>query len=163
MARTCLDDATWASLRTVVQRIPRVWKTDDEAMRRFFEAVLWIARTGAPWRDLPEEFGLWPSVFHRFRRWTKRGWWDLVWEHLHPMCPADGVVFADSTTCKAHRSATGAAGSNQTDECLGRSRGGLCSKLHACVDDTGAVLRIRPSPGQHSDLRHAWPLLSGDQ
>ena len=161
MTRTSLDDALWASLMLTMQQIPHAWKRDEAALRRFVEAALWIGRTGAPWRDLPGDLGCWPSVYHRFRRWSVRGWWELVFEALRPALPADGLVLLDSTTCKAHRAASGAARSTAEAECLGRSRGGLCSKLHACADGAGRILRLVPSPGQHSDLRHAPALVSG--
>ena len=160
MTRTCLDDAQWTSLRLTMQQIPRAWKCDEVALRRFVEAVLWIGRTGAPWRDLPDELGVWPSVYHRFRRWSVRGWWDLVFEAMRPAVPADGLVLLDSTTCKAQRAASGAARSTAAAEALGRSRGGLCSKLHACADGRGRLLRLIASPGQHSDLRYALALVS---
>src|SRR3954464_9731393 len=152
MTRTSLDDAQWASLMLVIQRIPYAWKRDEAALRRFIEAVLWILRTGAPWRDPPERLGHWPSVYHRWRRWCVRGWCELIFEHLRPMVPADGLVLADSTTCKAHRSASGAAHSTPETESLGRSRGGICSKIHACTDRFGRILRLIDSPGHHSDL-----------
>ena len=57
MARTSLDDAQWVSLMLVMQRIPFAWKRNEAALRRFVEAALWICRTGAPWRDLPEALG----------------------------------------------------------------------------------------------------------
>ena len=161
MTRTSLDDALWASLMLTMQQIPRAWKRDEVALRRFVEAALWIGRTGAPWRDLPDDLGCWPSVCHRFRRWSLRGWWELVFEALRPDLPADGLVLLDSTTCKAHRAASGAARSNAEAQCLGRSRDGLCSKLHACADGAGRILRLVPSPGQHSDLRHARALVLG--
>ena len=160
MARTVLDDATWASLLLIVQRIPHVWKKNEARLRLFVEAVLWVDRTGAPWRDLPCEFGAWPSIFHRFRRWSQRGWWEILFEAGRPSVPLDGFVAADSTTCKAQRAATGAARSTEAQEALGRSRGGLCSKIHACVDGAGRLLRVLASPGQHSDLRYATALLA---
>jgi transposase len=70
------------------------------------------------------------------------------------------LVLADSTTCKAHRSAAGAAHSSPDAESLGRSRGGIGSKIHACTDRFGRILRLIDSPGQHSDLRHVRPLLA---
>jgi transposase len=109
MTRTRLDDAQWVSLMLVMQQIPLAWKRDEAALRRFVEAVLWICRTGAPWRDLPETLGAWSSVYHRWRRWCLRGWWELVFEALRPSLPADGLLLLDSTTCKAHRAASGAA------------------------------------------------------
>ena len=160
MTRTSLDDARWASLWVVIQRIPHAWKRDEAALRRFIEAVLWILRTGAPWRDLPETLGPWPSVYHRWRRWCVRGWSELIFEQLRPAVPDDGLVLADSTTCKAHRAAAGAAHSTAEAEALGKSRGGIGSKIHACTDGRSRILRLIGSPGDHSDLRHARALLA---
>jgi transposase len=161
MIRMSLDDAQWMSVMLVVQQIPHAWKRDEVALRRFVEAALWICRTGAPWRDLPETLGLWSTVYHRWRRWCLRGWWELIFEALRPSVPADGLLLLDSTTCKAHRAASGAAGSAPWAEALGRSRGGLCSKLHVCADGVGRVLRLIASPGHHADLRYASALASG--
>ena len=159
MTRTSLDDAQWTSLMMGIQRIPNAWKRDEAALRRFVEAVVCILRTGAPWRDLPDSLGHWPSVCHRFRRWSVRGWWALIFEPLRPALPAGGLVLADSTTCKAHRSASGAAHSTAEAESLGKSRGGTGSKIHACTDGTGRILRLIDSPGHHSDLRCARALM----
>jgi transposase len=159
-ARSGLDEVTWTSLLTCIYGLPRIWKRDEPALRRFIKGVLWVLRTGAPWRDLPASFGHWASVYHRWRRWCLRGWWEAVFERLRPCIPAAGLVIADSTTCKAHRSAAGAARSSAEAEGLGRSRGGLTSKLHVCVDGTGRVLRLIVSPGQHADLRYARALLA---
>ena len=133
MNRVGPDDAQWMSLMLVVQGIPLVWKRDEAALRCLVEALLWICRTGAPWRDLPERLGLWSSVYHGWRRWCPRGWWELVFEALRPGVPADGLLLLDGTTCKAHRAASGAVGSTAAGEALGRSRGGLCSKMHASM------------------------------
>ena len=132
MTRTSLDDALRVSLMLVLQQIPQVWKRNEAVPRRLIEGALWICRTGAPWRDLPETLGCWSSAYHRWWRWCLRGWWEMIFESLRPSLPADGLLLLDSTTCKAHRAASGAAGSLATAEALGRGRGGLCSKLHAC-------------------------------
>ena len=161
MVRTCLDDAEWASLLLAIQGLPRAWKRDEGALRRFVEAALWICRTGAPWRDLPAALGHWASVYHRWRRWCLRGWWESLFEARRPALPAEGLVLLDSTTCKAHRAASGAAQSPPAVEALGRSRGGLCSKLHGCVDGAGRILGLLASPGNHADLRYAMPLVAG--
>jgi hypothetical protein len=85
----------------------------------------------------------------------------LVFEALRPSLPADGLLLLDGTTCKAFRAASGTVGSTSAAEALGRSRGGLCSKLHACADGAGRVLRLIASPGHHADLRYASALISG--
>ena len=76
--------------------------------RRFVEAILWLARAGAPWRDLPEEFGKWNSVYQRFARWQKRGVWVEVFEELAKDADFE-EVFIDSTVIRVHQHGTGAA------------------------------------------------------
>ena len=68
-------------------------------------AVLWIARSGAPWRDLPERFGLWNSNYQRFRRWAKADVWRKVFEELQE--PDLDWLMIDSTVVRAHQHASG--------------------------------------------------------
>ena len=74
--------------------------------RLFLDAVLWIARTGAPWRDLPERFGESNSVFQRFNRWAKKGVWQRVFDTLQD--PDLEWVMLDATIIRAHVHAAGA-------------------------------------------------------
>lgn len=73
--------------------------------RGFINAVLWIARTGAPWRDLPERFGNWNSVFRRFSRWSQNGVWARIFEHLQD--PDLEWLMLDTTIVRAHQHAAG--------------------------------------------------------
>ena len=80
-----------------------------EDNRRFVEAILWMARVGAPWRDLPEVFGNWNSVFVRFTRWSKSG----AWDHLFAAMADDPdfeYIMIDSTIVRAHQHAAGKKG-----------------------------------------------------
>lgn len=75
--------------------------------RLFVESVLWVARTGSPWRDMPEEFGPWNSVYQRFARWSDKGVWHRVFNELAK--DADfKEAFLDSTIVRAHQHAAGA-------------------------------------------------------
>ena len=76
--------------------------------RLFVEAVLWLARTGSPWRDLPSEFGRWNSVYRRFARWADRGVWQQVFNELSKDADFEDV-FIDSTSVRVHQHAAGAA------------------------------------------------------
>ena len=76
--------------------------------RLFVEAVLWMARTGAPWRDLPPTFGPWNSVFRRFSRWADKGVWQTIFAALCEEVDFE-EVFLDSTIVRAHQHAAGAS------------------------------------------------------
>jgi putative transposase len=80
-----------------------------EDNRLFVNAVMWIAKTGAPWRDLPERFGNWNSVFQRFNRWCRKGVWQRVLEALGAD-PDLEFLLLDSTIVRAHQHAAGAKG-----------------------------------------------------
>jgi transposase len=78
--------------------------------RDFLEALLYLNRTGTPWRDLPAEFGGWDVVYMRFRRWTERGVWRRLWQDLQAEPFADARdLLMDSTTVRAHSHAAGAS------------------------------------------------------
>jgi len=74
--------------------------------RLFIDAVLWVAKTGAPWRDLPERFGNFNSVWRRFSRWARKGVWRKVFEALQD--PDLEWLILDSTVIRAHQHAAGA-------------------------------------------------------
>jgi putative transposase len=71
------------------------------------EGMVWILRTGAPWRDLPKRFGPWQSVYTRFRRWTRQGIWARVLERLAEQQDGESYII-DATIVRAHQDATGA-------------------------------------------------------
>lgn len=79
--------------------------------RLVLDGIFWIARTGAPWRDLPGEFGKWSSVYRQFRRWSVSGLWDAMLEALNATGAAQSSVqMIDSTIVRAHQHAAGAKG-----------------------------------------------------
>jgi transposase len=80
------------------------WVAEDN--RRFIDAVLYVAKTGVPWRDLPERFGNWNSVWRRFGRWARKGTWGRVFEALQD--PDLEWLILDSTVVRAHPHAAGA-------------------------------------------------------
>ncbi len=73
--------------------------------RQFLNGVLWIARSGAPWRDLPDRYGNWNSVYQRFGRWAKKGVWQAIFDALQE--PDLDWLLLDSTIVRAHQHAAG--------------------------------------------------------
>ena len=109
MDRTVLSDVQWERIAPVVpgkDGDPGRSGTDN---RLFVEAVLWVARTGAPWRDLPSGFGNWNSVFRRFRRWAQKGVFDSIFEALSGD-PDFEYVMIDGTIIRVHQHGAGAKG-----------------------------------------------------
>ncbi len=107
MARLNLRDDQWERIENLLPGKPGDRGRTAGDNRLFVEAVLWMARSGAPWRDLPEECGPWNSVYQRFARWQQRG----VWQRLFAALAADAdceEVFIDSTIIRAHQHAAGA-------------------------------------------------------
>jgi transposase len=129
--------------------------------RRFIDAVLWIAKTGAPWRDLPEHFGKWNTVWRRFDRWARRGVWQGLFGAFQD--PDLEWLVLDSTIVRAHPHAAGARKSSggQAAQSLGRSRGGFGTKIHAAVSGLLLPVVLLLSAGQEADVSHAKPLLAG--
>ena len=109
MIRRELTDAQWARIEKLVPGKEGDKGRHGEDYRLFVDAVLWIARTGAPWRDLPPEFGNWNSQFQRFRRWARKGVWESLFKELSVESDSEYLLI-DSTIVRTHQHAAGAKG-----------------------------------------------------
>ena len=107
MLRLLLRDDQWERIESLLQGKEGDRGRTGADNRLFVEAVLWIARTGVPWRDLPPEFGPWNSVFRRFSRWADKGVWQKIFVTLSEDADFE-EVFLDSTIVRAHQHAAGA-------------------------------------------------------
>lgn len=107
MDRLVLGDDQWGRIAPHVIGDERTRGSSGRDNRMFVEAVLWIVRTGSPWRDLPDVFGGWNSVFRRFSRWSAKGVW---WRIFAAMAddPDFEYLIVDSTIVRAHQHASGA-------------------------------------------------------
>ena len=109
--RLLLTDESWKALEDIIDDVKSAAGAPPETTDRVFvEAILYRARVGCPWRDLPKCFGEWDAVYNRFRRWEEIGVWEALCERL----PEDGLdaikaLFIDSTIIRAHQHAAGAA------------------------------------------------------
>lgn len=107
MARVWLRDDHWERISGMLPGKAGDRGRRGRDNRLFVEAVLWMARTGSPWRDLPAEFGAWNSVFRRFARWSDAGVWERVFATLAQEADFQ-EVFLDTTIVRAHQHAAGA-------------------------------------------------------
>src|SRR3712207_2859776 len=108
-----VTDAEWARLQPLLPPPKPGRRRKDD--RLVVNGILWKLATGAPWRDLPERYGPWQSVYTRFRRWTVAGVWDQLFAAVQRQADAAGQVdwavhFVDGTVIRAHQHAAGATG-----------------------------------------------------
>jgi len=111
LARDLMSDEEWAFHERFILAVRAPNGRKPLNHRAVLDGIFWIARTGSPWRDLPEEFGKWSSVYRQFRRWTLAGLWEQILEALNGsgLVP-DALQMIDSTVVRAHHQAAGAKG-----------------------------------------------------
>ena len=111
LKRHDLSDAEWARLEPLLPRHPRQGHRWNDH-RLVIDGIFFRSRTGCPWRDLPERFGIWKTVYNRHRRWSGDGTWEMILARLRAGCDeAEGqawTVAADATVVRAHQHAAGA-------------------------------------------------------
>ena len=119
-----ISDEKWALIKDMLPGQRGQWGGIANDNRLFVNAVFWVLRTGAQWRDLPPDFGKWHTVYMRFARWRDKGVWERLLEVLCDSAEMEWLMI-DSTCVKVHPDAAGAIGGNQT---MARSKGGLTQK-----------------------------------
>jgi transposase len=176
MRRHELSDAQYAHLEPFLPeprhhgRAGRPWLPH----RTVVNGILWILRTGAPWRDLPRRYGRWNTVSTRFKRWRRDGTWTRIFSTLLDERDDQGRLdhdlwCIDGTIVRAARCAGGARRRNRRRPCLdegsatqleepedhalGYSRGGFSTKIHLLCDSRGTVLGVHVTPGQRHESR----------
>ena len=108
MARYDLSEVEWRLIAPLLPDKPRgVARVDD---RRVINGIFYVLRTGSPWRDLPERYGPYTTVYNRFNRWSRQGIWHDIFKALTGHSGIYSSAAIDSTSVKAHRSAAGAKG-----------------------------------------------------
>lgn len=163
-----LTDAQWAVLQPLLPAGTKSGRPPKWSKRQLIDGIRWRARTGAPWRDVPARYGPWQTVYGLFRRWQRSGVWAQLLAALQ--CAADAAeritweVSVDSTVARAHQHAAGARRHGQrqrappggvepepADHGLGRSRGGLSTKLHLACEQQQKPLAVIITAGQRGD------------
>lgn len=121
-------------------------------------AMWYVMRTGIPWRDLPAPYGPWSSVYTRFRRWSRLGLWARMQTVLSAQV-SDNLRSVDCSHVKTHADGANPAG-GQLAQALGRTKGGLNTKLAVVVDGVGRAVALSLASGPCNDLHACRPLWS---
>jgi transposase len=113
VGRHGLTDEQWERLQRLLPPQKPATGRPDNDLRIVLNGILWITRTGAPWRDLPERYGSWKTLSSRFYRWRKAGVWDRILSELQREADAEGKIewavhYVDGTVVRAHQHAAGA-------------------------------------------------------
>ena len=150
-----LDDHEWAAIKSMLPNKPRgVPRVNDRCV---LNGIFWILRSGAPWRDLPDAFGPYTTCYNRFVRWRRARVWSRIIDALATAHDA-AVQMIDTSIVRVHQH--GVCITQNRRQSMGRSRGGLTSKIHALVDTNGLPIRLAVAPGEAYDNRLAGKLLS---
>jgi transposase len=174
-ARHDLTDEQWALLEPLLPIGRKPGRPPVHAKRRLIDGIRWRTRAGVPWRDVPAFYGPWQCVYWLFRRWQLDGVWAGILTALQSRADAAGLitwdVSIDSTVARAHQHAAGArreaAGQLEPpvgepgDHALGRSRGGLTSKLHVACEQGQKMLALVVTAGQRGDSPQFAAVLEG--
>jgi transposase len=154
MFRKIITDDIWSRITPILKNF-RIYFSYE--LRLFIEAVLWKLRTGAPWRDLPTEFGSHSTVFNKFNRWSNYGLWQEIFKQIQGEID-DEWNFIDSTIVKAHQHSTGYP-SNESEQ-IGKSVAGNSTKIHMLSDAHGNPVNFILTEGQLHDSKIAGELIN---
>jgi transposase len=153
-----LTEAQWSRIQDLLPgRKESVGRTAADT-RVFVNGVLWVLRSGARWSDLPERYGKDKSVHKRFARWAVGGVWEQVFRTLVRDAKNEYLMI-DSTIVRAHQQAATGRKKGGADAALGRSRGGLTTKIHLLCNQLGEPVDFLLTAGQVADCTQALPLL----
>lgn len=152
-----LTDEQLEKILPVLRTFPEIRLGLPRQIRRFLEAVLWMTRTGAQWRNLPQEYGNWNTVYKRFARWSKLGVFEKLFEHLSSDRDLEYLLI-DSIIIRAHACSAGAQ-KKEGEQSLGRSRGGHSTKIHLACDALGNAIRFILTGGERNDITQAEQLI----
>jgi transposase len=162
MPRRELSERQWQRLQSLPPPEKPWTGRPNEDHRRVLNGILWVQRTGAPWRDLPARYGPVGTISSRFYRWRKSGLWQQILSALQAEADAQGKVdwdlhFVDATIVRAHQHAAGArrdgatAEAAQAREALGRSQGGFSTKLHLRAEGNGGPITVVLTGGERHE------------
>lgn len=154
MLRRMLTDELWSKLKGILRQ-HRIY--DKPFLRDMVEGMLYRMRVGCPWRDLPEEFGFWNTIYQKFNRWSSRNKLMLIFKTLAHE-PDLEWEFIDGSIVKAHQHSAGAASTE--DQGIGKSVAGNTTKIHIASDAYGLPIDFAITGGEVHDCKIAPEFIS---
>jgi transposase len=154
MPRLLLNDELWSKLKKILLDA-RIYNKQN--LRLMVEGMLYRLRVGCPWRDLPQAFGSWNSIYKRFNAWSASSKWGAIFKAL-VVEPDVEWLFIDGSYAKAHQHSAGAA--SESDEGIGKSRAGNTTKIHLAVDAYGLPIDFDITSGATHDCKAAPELIA---
>jgi len=147
-----MSDEEWEVFAPfVAPSLPRKGRPAQDH-RRVLDGIFWVARTGSPWRDLPDYFGKFGSVHRQFRRSSVSGLWDVILEAVNDTGDGPGQRSDDRQPHRSRPPALGGGKKRGPDQGLDRSRGGLSTKIHLTSNGLGLPVAAVLTGGQVNDV-----------
>ena len=144
----------WEQIIAILGKRKDIKTKNESRLRRFIEAIWYIARSGCQWRLLPDIYGSWRAVHMRFKSWSDKGIWSDLFTQVQ-IDPDMESTMIDATIVRAHACSAVYKKDSQDQEALGRSKGGFTTKIHALVDALGNPLKFTLTSGQRHDVTQA--------
>jgi transposase len=156
ISRKDLTNQQWQRLQPLLPKPSSKGGRPAYDHRTVINGILWILRTGSPWRDLPGRYGAWETVSGRFYAWRKRGLWQKILEQLQQQTDAAGefdwkLHFVDGSVIRAHQHAAGARGGDAESEALRYSQGGFSTKMHLRCEGKGKPVTFLLTVGERHE------------
>lgn len=153
-----INQRAWEKIYAFLQTIPGIHTQNETHLRKFCEAIWYMANSGIRWRLLPAIYGHFRAVHRRFMRWADKNIWRYMMEALQDLPDLEAIML-DATIVRAHVSASGYQKDSAEAQALGRSRGGFTTKIHAKTDALGNPLAFLLTPGQRNEITQAKALM----
>lgn len=151
-----LTQAQWNKIKFLFEKAGKVGRPSLNP-RTALNAIIWILKSGARWRDLPERYGNWNSIYHKFRLWCSQGLFERLMKFINSEESNTTLLEIDSTFCKVHQSAC----SGLKNQAIGASRGGKNTKIHVLLNERMQVLNVILTGGQIHDSKPVVELFKG--
>lgn len=155
-----IPEYIWEQIVNILKQQKFIYIKSISSLRLFIEAVYFITKSGCQWRLLPPYYGLWNSVYKRFKNWQKKGVWKKIFDFSKKEPDLEQVII-DSTIIRSQSCASGYEKNGNKKNALGQSVGGFTTKIHVLCDGLGNPLKFILTEGKTHDITQGENLIKG--